>query len=359
MKSSVSLGVAGGRFVRTVASIAAALVAVTALIELTRAQATAPKPTMPIKQLMETVITDTSNAIWAASDPPTSGEQWTALEQAALKLVDAAKVTAVGGTGPMDNEWTKQPAWQPFNAAMLAAERSGAGRDSSEGSRRAADGQRRALSALRRLPPGVQPGRREPKLIGADAELTPSSGARFNRSEPALGEVRHGSARGTGRGRIMVAAMPALAHRSNSAYQVDQIITLSGTVKEWRWMNPHTWLYITVKGPDGKEQEWAVEGRPPGILGRAGWSSTILEPGETVTVRASPAKNGDPEGIIARVTKADGTVLGNAPNYNREAPAAARPATPAPAGAGARPSFAGVYYPRKRAAARRRPPSTR
>ena len=76
---------------------------------------------MPIKQLMETVITDTSNAIWAASDPPTSVEQWSALEQAALKLVDAAKVTAVGGTGPMDEEWAKQPAWQPFNAAMLAA----------------------------------------------------------------------------------------------------------------------------------------------------------------------------------------------------------------------------------------------
>ena len=143
----------------------------------------------------------------------------------------------------------------------------------------------------------------------------------------------------------LVAAMPALAHHSNSAYQVDQIITLEGTVKEWRWMNPHTWLYLTVKGADGKEQEWAVEGRPPGILGRAGWSNTILKPGETVTVHASPAKNGDPEGIIARVTKADGTVLGNAPNYNREAPAAARPATPAPAVAGARPSFAGVYYP--------------
>ena len=113
------------------------------------------------------------------------------------------------------------------------------------------------------------------------------------------------------------------AHHSNSAYQVDQIVTLTGTVKEWRWMNPHTWLLMTVQGADGKTQEWAVEGRPPGILGRAGWNSTILVPGERVTVHASPAKNGDPEGIIARVTKADGTVLGNQPNFNREATAAA------------------------------------
>jgi hypothetical protein len=145
---------------------------------------------------------------------------------------------------------------------------------------------------------------------------------------------------------LVAFALPALAHHSNSAYQVDQIVTLTGTVKEWRWMNPHTWLYLTVEGDDGKAQEWAVEGRPPGILGRAGWNSTILVPGERVTVHASPAKNGDPEGIIARVTKADGTVLGNQPNFNREATAAApRAPAPAPAAAGGRPSFAGVYYP--------------
>jgi hypothetical protein len=141
---------------------------------------------------------------------------------------------------------------------------------------------------------------------------------------------------------ILSAVVPAAAHHSNSAYQVDQIVTLEGTVKEWRWMNPHTWLLMTVEGADGKTVEWAVEGRPPGILGRAGWSSTILKPGDRVTVHASPAKNGDPEGIIARVTKADGTVLGNQPNYNRDAAAAAAPSA---APAGNRPNFAGVYYP--------------
>jgi len=145
---------------------------------------------------------------------------------------------------------------------------------------------------------------------------------------------------------VLAAAVPAVAHHSNSAYQVDKIVTLEGTVKEWKWMNPHTWLILEVDGADGKKQEWAVEGRPPGILGRAGWSSTILQPGERVTVHASPAKNGDPEAIIARVTKADGTVLGNQPNFNREAVAdVARPATPSAAPtAGSRPNFAGVYY---------------
>ncbi len=81
----------------------------------------ASQPTLPIKQLMETTITDASNAIWAAYDPPTSDEQWKALEAAAVTLVAAAKINAIGGTGPMDNEWAKQPAWKPFNDSMLAA----------------------------------------------------------------------------------------------------------------------------------------------------------------------------------------------------------------------------------------------
>jgi hypothetical protein len=83
-----------------------------------------PRPTMPIKQLMETTITDASNTLWNASDPPASAEQWAALEKAALALIEAAKINALGGTGPMDNEWAKQPAWKPFNDTMLHASES-------------------------------------------------------------------------------------------------------------------------------------------------------------------------------------------------------------------------------------------
>jgi hypothetical protein len=142
---------------------------------------------------------------------------------------------------------------------------------------------------------------------------------------------------------FLIAASAALAHHSNSAYQVDEIITLTGTVKEWQWSNPHTWLYLTVKNDDGTEQEWAVEGRAPGVLRRAGWDSEILKPGETVTVHASPSKNDLPLGIIARVTKADGTILGNQPNFSTtaEIPADA----PRAGSASTRPDFAGVYYP--------------
>ena len=153
---------------------------------------------------------------------------------------------------------------------------------------------------------------------------------------------------------LAIAAVPALAHHSNSAYQVDKIITLTGTVKEWRWMNPHTWLYLTVKGANGKEQEWAIEGRPPGILGRAGWSARSQARRQGHRAR-EPCEERRPDGIIARVTMADGTVLGNTPDFNRRPPptratGAAKPST------ADRPSFAGVYYPAQGEGGPRPPP---
>jgi hypothetical protein len=150
---------------------------------------------------------------------------------------------------------------------------------------------------------------------------------------------------------MTIPAVAALAHHSNSAYQVDEIITLKGTVKEWRWSNPHTWLYLAVEDANGQEQEWAVEGRAPGILGRAGWNRSILQPGETVTVHASPSKDGSRVGIIARVTKADGTILSNRPDFFPPADAAPAAANDTPAKAGTTPDFSGVYYPYRPGAA--------
>ena len=56
-----------------------------------------------------------------------------------------------------------------------------------------------------------------------------------------------------------------------------------------------------------------VEGRPPGVLRRAGWSKTILKVGDPITVDFSPAKDGSHTGLTTRVTLADGTALSNAP----------------------------------------------
>ena len=137
---------------------------------------------------------------------------------------------------------------------------------------------------------------------------------------------------------VVLASLPAFSHHSNSAYQVDEIITLTGTVTEWRWSNPHTWLFMVVEDENGEQQEWAVEGRAPGILSRTGWNPAILQAGEMVLVHASPAKDGSPEGIIARVTKADGSILGNRPDYSSRA----QTLVAASASAGSAPNFRGL-----------------
>jgi hypothetical protein len=103
------------------------------------------------------------------------------------------------------------------------------------------------------------------------------------------------------------------AHHSNVAYEVNKVITVTGVVKEFRWVNPHTWLFLTVDDGKGGKVEWAAEGRAPGVLLRAGWTRSSLKNGETVTVDMSPAKDGKPTAIIARVTKADGSILSNQP----------------------------------------------
>jgi hypothetical protein len=114
---------------------------------------------------------------------------------------------------------------------------------------------------------------------------------------------------------LLVHAAPALSHHSNSAYEVQKVITITGVVKEFQWSNPHTWLYVIVDDGRGGKVEWACEGRAPGILLRAGWTKSSLKPGDMVTVDMSPAKDGSKTSIIARVTKADGTILGNQPTF--------------------------------------------
>jgi Family of unknown function (DUF6152) len=105
----------------------------------------------------------------------------------------------------------------------------------------------------------------------------------------------------------------ASAHHSNVAFAVTKVITVKGVVKDFEWRNPHTWLTLTVDDGKGGKVDWAIEGRAPGVLLRAGWTKSSLMPGEVVTVDMSPAKDGSKTGLIARVTKADGTILSNAP----------------------------------------------
>ncbi len=108
-------------------------------------------------------------------------------------------------------------------------------------------------------------------------------------------------------------ATPALPHHSNVAFEVNTVNTLTGVVKNFRWANPHTWILVTVDDGNGGKVDWALEGRAPSVLARAGWSKFSLAVGEKITVDYSPAKDGSKTGLVARVTKGDGSILPNVP----------------------------------------------
>jgi hypothetical protein len=119
-------------------------------------------------------------------------------------------------------------------------------------------------------------------------------------------------------GLLIIAALlttpsSVLAHHSNAAFDGDKVVVLKGTVTEWKWVNPHVWILLSVDDGKGGKVDWAIEGRTPGQLLRAGWSKSILKAGDIITIDFSPAKDGTRTGLLTRVRLADGTVLGQAP----------------------------------------------
>ena len=92
---------------------------------------------------------------------------------------------------------------------------------------------------------------------------------------------------------ILAAAAPVAAHHAFAAeFDGSKPVKLTGTVTKMEWINPHAWLHIEVKGPDGKAVAWAIEGGAPNALLRRGWNKNSIPPGTQVTVEGFRAKDG-------------------------------------------------------------------
>jgi hypothetical protein len=92
---------------------------------------------------------------------------------------------------------------------------------------------------------------------------------------------------------IVLAGLPVLAHHSFSAeYAADKPITLKGTLTKVEWSNPHGWIYVDVKGDDGRVVNWAVEFGSPNALLRRGLRKSDFPPGIEVVVDGYRAKSG-------------------------------------------------------------------
>jgi len=107
-------------------------------------------------------------------------------------------------------------------------------------------------------------------------------------------------------------AAPALAHHSFSMFDADKPMTMTGTVKEFEWTSPHSWLRLMVADPaTGKAVQWALEMGSPTQQERVGWKADSVKPGDKVTVTIYPLKDGARGGGLVSAILPNGSVAGN------------------------------------------------
>ena len=85
---------------------------------------------------------------------------------------------------------------------------------------------------------------------------------------------------------------PSFAHHSFAAFNMDQTLSITGTVKDFEWTNPHCWIVLQVLGTDGTSSEWRFEGAPPIMLSRGGWTEDSLHAGDRITISYHPRRDG-------------------------------------------------------------------
>lgn len=106
-----------------------------------------------------------------------------------------------------------------------------------------------------------------------------------------------------------LAIAPASSHAHHSFAMFDQQAErwIEGTVTEFQWTNPHTFIQVSVQ-QNGRAVVWSLEGGSPNILSRNGWRRTALQPGDKVRILLYPLRNGQPGGSFVEVHKDDGSV---------------------------------------------------
>jgi hypothetical protein len=108
---------------------------------------------------------------------------------------------------------------------------------------------------------------------------------------------------------LLLCPSAVLAHHGAATFDTVGEITLKGTVTEWVWSNPHSFLRIDVKAEDGTVKNWNVATSNVADLSKRGWTRRTFSPGDEVTVTIQPAKSGAPVGMIRNVVLADGRKL--------------------------------------------------
>jgi hypothetical protein len=110
---------------------------------------------------------------------------------------------------------------------------------------------------------------------------------------------------------LILGAGAAFAHHSAPVfYKIDERITVSGTVTEFRFANPHAIVKFDVVAANGEKQLWTAETTSPSILRRRGWSQESFAPGDKVKLEGMPSQDGSYLMRITRAFREDGTEIG-------------------------------------------------
>jgi hypothetical protein len=109
---------------------------------------------------------------------------------------------------------------------------------------------------------------------------------------------------------LLASAGSAFAHHAFAAeFDADKPVTIKGTLTKMEWINPHAWLHIDVKEPDGSVTKWMVEGAAPNSLLRRGWTKEALLPGVELIITGFQAKDGQKRANGRDITLPNGQKL--------------------------------------------------
>src|SRR5688572_26167042 len=104
-----------------------------------------------------------------------------------------------------------------------------------------------------------------------------------------------------------------MAHHSPVMFDQAKPMTLTGTVREFQWTNPHSYIQLVVKNDRGADEEWSLEMGASVYLYNLGWRPSSVKAGDTLTVTIAPLRKGGPGGLLLKAATADGKQIGRTP----------------------------------------------
>ena len=91
-------------------------------------------------------------------------------------------------------------------------------------------------------------------------------------------------------------SVPLFAHHGSASYDTSKTVTVTGTVTDYIWSNPHVFLKVDAKDDSGNTLHWVIEAQNPVTQTSKGWTKNTFKPGDEVAVDVIPAKNSQPVG---------------------------------------------------------------